>query len=504
MRVGLLLPILLAAAPIAGTRSTSFFTETEHRVDVFVSEGAEPGRTVLVLGGIHGDESGGYKAAEQLLNVPLRRGKLIVIPQVNRRAIVANERGVEGDMNRMFDLSSAPDGPNGDVVQVVKSYMREADLLLNLHDGWGYYDPVYRDEARNPMRYGQSVIADCREFYSAKYGSIVNVQEQAETVLRAINARISESGEKFHFSNHETASVETSHPEQRKSATYYSMTHCGIPAFGIEASKNLASDADRVRYHLMIIDEFLRLYGLESREAALEAQPPQLGFGRAGPVRTSEPAGGFPAAVQRVAIAFDLNGMAGLLAPRSRIEVVRGDRFMIAEDDSIRANIVGYVAPKGPNEGRDNGCAVDTGKELIARYSMDGKGDRYRIRLFAGGVELEAATLEIVSPVLKSISLHVGDRARSLRSGESIEIAPGERIMVTGIETNLTDESTLKVNFVGYRGRGDGEDRGMEIDASDLIPAYSTDGTGSVYAVRVTRFGRRIGEAYVRLRKEGV
>lgn len=492
--------LTVAAAP-PPTR-TAYFRDTDHRLDVFVRQGIEPGNTILILGGIHGNESGGYKAAEQLLSVPLRRGTLIVIPHVNARAIAANQRGIDGDMNRMFDPGDAPAGIDGEIVSVIKSYIARADLLLNLHDGWGYYDPIYRDNLRNPSRYGQSVIADCESFYSTKYGRRVQVQEQAQAVLTSINDLIGNKDEMFHFSNHKTSDPTTLHPEQRKSATYYSVAHCGIPAFGIEASKNLNSDVDRVRYHLMIIKEFLRMYGVEHiLPSEIASDPPRVDFQRPEPraeplppVRTKQ-----PVAREVVSVAFELNGSVGQISDGEELPVVRGDSIVFTKETDLRVNVVGYVSDYKHNEGRDNGFKIDTGKDLLVRHSVNGKGDLYRIKLYKGDADAGSLLLKLIDPALMSATIETDNRVVRIRDGESADVAPHGRVKVIGVETNLPDEAGLRVNLLGFRGRGDGEDRGQEARVDELLPAYSTTSDGTTYAVRVSCHGRKIGEVYLRI-----
>ncbi len=52
--------------------------------DVFVLEGRQPGGTLLVLGGTHGDEPAGYLAAVSLVErATVVRGRLIVLPRAN-------------------------------------------------------------------------------------------------------------------------------------------------------------------------------------------------------------------------------------------------------------------------------------------------------------------------------------------------------------------------------------------------------------------------------------
>jgi predicted deacylase len=69
----------------AGLRSTPGDT------DVYVLEGSEPGGTVLVLGGTHGDEPAGYLTAVVLAErARVERGRLFVIPRANASGYTHN------------------------------------------------------------------------------------------------------------------------------------------------------------------------------------------------------------------------------------------------------------------------------------------------------------------------------------------------------------------------------------------------------------------------------
>ena len=61
------------------------------------------GSTLLVVGGIHGDEPGGYFAPMLLAKYyKIESGNLWIVPNLNFDSIVKNSRGINGDMNRKF------------------------------------------------------------------------------------------------------------------------------------------------------------------------------------------------------------------------------------------------------------------------------------------------------------------------------------------------------------------------------------------------------------------
>ena len=94
---------------------------------------------VLVVGGIQGDEPGGFSAATLLTtHYTIQKGVLWVVPNLNFPSIIKRSRGLHGDMNRKFAKLDNSDPEFGTVrrIQELISHPR-VGLVLNLHDGSG-------------------------------------------------------------------------------------------------------------------------------------------------------------------------------------------------------------------------------------------------------------------------------------------------------------------------------------------------------------------------------
>jgi len=234
-----------------------YFENTPNELNVYKLFGRFDGKTIFILGGIQGDEPGGYLSADLYPNLVLERGNLIVIPRANFHSIINNQRLVTKDMNRRFQ-------DNGDsevedqIVEIIKQEMAEADLFLNLHDGLGFYSETYVDENRNPKRFGQSIIAD-DSVYIAN-GDTLQLEEISRKVLERVNQKIEDPLHHLHFMNTKTFDENTEFPEMRKSATYYALTEYGIPAFGVESSKNLQNLDLKIRYHNYVTRNLCKTY----------------------------------------------------------------------------------------------------------------------------------------------------------------------------------------------------------------------------------------------------
>ncbi|MFP5257482.1 MAG: M99 family carboxypeptidase catalytic domain-containing protein, partial [Acidobacteriota bacterium] len=117
MRFIAALLLLLALASTAFGGNLDF---TLHKL-----ESGRPGPTILVIGGIQGDEPGGFSAAALLVShYKIKSGAVWVVPNLNFLSIIHSSRGVYGDMNRKFaDLD--PKDPEYEAVQKIKAIIRD-------------------------------------------------------------------------------------------------------------------------------------------------------------------------------------------------------------------------------------------------------------------------------------------------------------------------------------------------------------------------------------------
>ncbi|MDR3175227.1 MAG: deacylase [Desulfovibrio sp.] len=214
------------------------------------------GPTLLVIGGIQGDEPGGFSAAALLsFAYHIRKGRLWVVPDLNFPSILRRSRGVSGDMNRKFAALDVSD-PEFGAVSRIKSILldEEVDLVLNLHDGSGFYRPNWEDKLRNPQRWGQSLIIDQEKMIMPPF----LLKEAAGRVETEVNGTLLDPAHRYHIYNTLTAE---GNKEMGKTLSWFSVRN-GKPAFGIEASKEFGTEY-RTYYHLRVVEAFMRLLGIE-------------------------------------------------------------------------------------------------------------------------------------------------------------------------------------------------------------------------------------------------
>ena len=218
----------------------------------------KPGDTLLVIGGIHGNEPGGYFAPAILIeHYKITKGNLIVIPNLNFDSDIRNQRGIYKDMNRKFAYISKKD-PDYKIIKDIKKIILspDIDLVLNLHDGHGFYRPKWENVIFNPKAWGQALIIDQMSIKTPKYNDLGKI---CQKITKKINNSIFKKKHIFGVKNTRTKF----HDEQmRLSLTYFSITH-NKPALAIETSKNITDLAKKVYYQLLTIEEFMKIMGIK-------------------------------------------------------------------------------------------------------------------------------------------------------------------------------------------------------------------------------------------------
>ncbi|MGZ6276806.1 MAG: M14/M99 family metallopeptidase [Syntrophales bacterium] len=206
---------------------------------VYVISGEEKGPTLLIIAGIHGDESGGYLTAERYADVKVKKGTLIIVPRLNLPAVVKGKRqGLSGDMNRLFHLpEDTYTTPDTKVVNLAKSLIKRADYVLNLHQGEGFYSPKWISHKRNPFRWGQCNVIDA-PIFDLPNGDKLELASFAKKIASSSNSKIKDQKYHFQVNNTNTASSKSIHKEQRRSLTYYALYQQHKTALALESTKN--------------------------------------------------------------------------------------------------------------------------------------------------------------------------------------------------------------------------------------------------------------------------
>ncbi len=158
---------------------------TKYATELYIIKSGKPGPVVMIVGGVHGNEPAGYRAAEKFKNYKINKGTLLVLPQANKLAIGADRRYASGesDLNRLFPQSSSASPKNTlakAIYDVVKEY--KVDWLMDMHESVNYYKSNAKTNS-----VGQTII-----YYPAN-----GTRSTVEYIVNDLNKGISSSIQKF-------------------------------------------------------------------------------------------------------------------------------------------------------------------------------------------------------------------------------------------------------------------------------------------------------------------
>lgn len=113
---------------------------TDHETTVYQTDATADGPTVLVIGGIHGNEVAGYEAASAIAEWEIDAGTLITIPYANAEAVAQRTRtGDDGvDLNRQFPEGEEPPTALARELWTVVAH-HDPDVVIDLHESIGIY-----------------------------------------------------------------------------------------------------------------------------------------------------------------------------------------------------------------------------------------------------------------------------------------------------------------------------------------------------------------------------
>ncbi len=385
------------------------------------------GPTILVIGGIQGDEPGGFSAASLLVtHYKIERGSVWVVPNLNFPSIVYRHRGLHGDMNRKFASLPAND-PEYDTVRSIQQLILDdrVDLVINMHDGSGFYRPSHQNALYNPQRWGQCVIIDQDILPGVKLGAL---NDLAVKVAGRVNRRLLNPEHAYHIKNTETRGKDH---EMEKSLSYFAICN-NKSAFGVEASKELPA-AERVYYHINLLEAFMQELGIK--------------FERDFPLSP--------------------NGVVAAL--NHAVQVNLYDNRLVLPLEDARASLYGELPAR-----KNADLKAKTSNPLLAVIRAP---ELWR-------VAYGNRTLTRIKPVfmdfdfsLEAVPVHIDGAPRKVGIGETVYVSK---------DFQVHTQEGYRVNVIGaQRNRKDGSECAVLITRSDFKPQYSIDKGGNIYRVEL-------------------
>lgn len=423
----------LKSENITKSASTSKSPIRARSFELFKLEGSRSAPTLLLVGGIHGDEAGAYYTTDLFLqHYTITKGSVWVVPVANPHSMFANVRGLYGDMNRKFAQIS-PKDPDYTNIQQIKELLshEEIDISMHLHDGSGYWRPTYENKLLNQYRWGNCSVVDQSYLEGTKYGDIESFATQ---MVADINEHILDPLHTYHV--HNTHTKVKHDKEQLRALTFYSLS-IGKPALTNEASKELSVPL-RVYYHLLAIESLLDQLGIKYKRD-FELKPSRV---------------------------------AEILHPPAQVRLE--DRITLPLD-SIRTMIKYFPLPKGvdPAHFRLESPSRVMGFVKNAKGFMELKYGSRTLSTFVPDWRVYDKSLDSVHMII---------------DGQERVVAMGS-IVYPHRDVEFVPISGYRVNIIGYIQPGESSKQpnevGVRVSQKDFIPRFSLDKSALVYRAEI-------------------
>ncbi len=384
---------------------------------------------LLVVGGIQGDEPGGFMAASLLsTHYKIEKGAVWIVPNFNFYSIIKRNRGPFGDLNRKFAKLKTND-PDFDLITRMKSIIKNKNIkmVVNLHDGSGFYRTKYIDKLHQPLKWGQSSIIDQDNIKGVKYGNLKKISDE---IVAHVNKNLIKKEHEFRTKNTKTHIKRTfEEKEMSKTLTFYAINH-GKAAFGNESSKSLPVH-ERVYYKLLSLEKFMDIMGIKYKRK-------------------------FP------------------LKPLVVKDIIDNDIFISFNDkkifiplSGIRKKINYFPLEKG---------AKFTFKPSSPVMTVLQKNGKYTV--YYGNRKLTTLVPEYLKydETDNSIKVNIDGKIRDVRFGTLVSVKN---------YFNVRPDSRYRVNVIGYVNKKHKNEVGLNIRKKQIIRRYSIDKYGKRYRVEV-------------------
>jgi predicted deacylase/putative intracellular protease/amidase len=309
----------------------------------YVCDSGVAGPTVVVTGGLHGDEPAGACAADQIRRWPITRGKLVVLPRANAVALQAGKRltpgaeASENNLNRNFPHAASDAPARGALAQALWEFVRQQRpaWLVDLHEGRDF-------SGQTNTSVGSSVIV-----FPTREG-----QAAAAAMQAAVNASITNSARSFTLRN----------PPIDGSLARAAGAHLGAHALIAETTVKGQPQSFRSRQHRVMVHALLKR--LEMVDAA---STPELLSAR-----------GEPHATLRLAI-YDGRGTGGVGGRRVEEQVGKREGacvYRVCSEDICEGALDGFdvlVVPGG-NASSEAAALGRGGLDRIRKFVEAGGG----------------------------------------------------------------------------------------------------------------------------------
>jgi uncharacterized protein len=211
--------------------------------------GMQPGRRLVVLGAVHGNETCGTRAIERVLG-ELDRGELTIatgqvtfVPVSNPLAYQRKQRMGDRNLNRNLRPTAAPHDYEDRIANVLCPLLAEHDVLLDLHsfhspgEPFAMIGPLDNTGALEPFSHAAE-----EEALALRLGPRRIVEGWLDTYAAGVKARLQRTKPT------ERAQILSADPSYGVGTTEY-MRSCGGYAITLECGQHVDAKAPEVGYH---------------------------------------------------------------------------------------------------------------------------------------------------------------------------------------------------------------------------------------------------------------
>jgi hypothetical protein len=251
---------LLTSWGIAADSSGLIADGTPAATPYYICDSGKAGPTVVIMGGVHGDEPAGAYAADHIRHWPITHGKLIVVPRANVIALKADKRNTPGEpaelsnLNRNFPKAKESSPARGALAAALWDFVKQQKPVwfVDLHEGSDF-------NAMTNKSVGSSVIV-----FPTPEGKTVGPLIQA-----AVNATITNQSHRFTLRG----------PPVDGSLARAAGAHLGAHAMILETTIKSQALSVRSRQHRIMAHALLKHLNMIDNSVAPELMVPRLESG---------------------------------------------------------------------------------------------------------------------------------------------------------------------------------------------------------------------------------
>jgi len=330
----------LALDQTAGTIAAGTAAATPY----YIRDSGKAGPTVVITGGVHGNEPAGAYAADQIRHWPITSGKLVIVPRANVVALKANKRNTPGEpadlanLNRNFPKAKDGGPPRGALATALWDFVKQQKpaWFVDLHEGSDF-------NAMTNKSVGSSVIV-----FPTPEGKAV-----APAIQAAVNATITNQNHRFTLRG----------PPVDGSLARAAGAHLGAHAMILETTTKNQALSVRARQHRIMIHTLLK--HLDMINATVT---PEWMTARVAP----------KAPTLRVAV-YDAGGTGGTGAQRVIEQVGKQPGAVVVRvcGDDIRSGALDQfnaIAVPGGSGSKEATSIGEDGRARIGKFVEDGGG----------------------------------------------------------------------------------------------------------------------------------